>query len=325
MVANVLNANNLPTPKQEEWKYTNISRGLGADLLAVEPQDPQEILIHKNRGEVCGKPEEILWTGIDGQHQNPRLKIVLEEGAQLTFIERHTGKGAYWKNMSTEIVLGANSRLNHVRIQEDSLQAVQTNMVHITMDRDAYLNSFSLNLGGKLTRHDIHAVINGSGGQCALNGVNLLAGSQHGDTTILMEHIAPHCQSNQFYRTILDDGARGVFQGKILVQKQAQKTDGYQLSNTLMLSEKAEMDTKPELEIYADDVKCSHGSTTGQLDAEPLFYLRSRGLSEHQARKLLVQAFVDETVDKVADEQICTEIKEKAEAWLDQALSNDER
>lgn len=311
----ILDPKNLPTPKVEEWKYTNLSRGLG-ELAELAPQPPETKLIHKIRGEVCEQIDEIVWTGSPNTHQQPRIKIILEDGAQATVIERHNGEGAYWKNMATEIELGANTRLNHLRIQEDSIEAVQTNMVHITMERDAYLNSFSLNLGGKMTRHDIHAVLNGSNINCSLNGINLLSGTQHGDTTILMEHVAPNCLSNQFYRTILNDAARGVFQGKVHVHREAQKTDGYQISNTLLLSPKAEMDTKPELEIYADDVKCSHGATTGQLDEEPLFYLRQRGLSEAEARRLLMQAFVDEVVDKVADEKLRAEIHEKAERWL---------
>ncbi|MGH1376599.1 MAG: Fe-S cluster assembly protein SufD [Alphaproteobacteria bacterium] len=319
MALRELEQNNLPTPKVEEWKYTNLSRALGV-LKDASAETVQEVVIHKKRGEVCEQHEEIVWTGVDGVHHRPQLKIILEDGAQATVIERHTGTGAYWKNMSTEITLGANARLNHIRIVEDSAQAVQSNMVHLQMARDSYHNSFSLNLGGKLTRHDIHAVLNGSNIDCSLNGVNLLKDAQHGDTTIVMEHVQPHCVSNQFYRTILDDAARGVFQGKVHVHQAAQKTDGYQLANTLLLSPKAEMDTKPELEIYADDVKCSHGTTTGALDEEPLFYLRSRGLSEAQARMLLVQAFVDEVVDKVADEALRDEIKAKAEEWLHVAL-----
>ncbi len=310
-----LNTAELPTPKVEEWKYTNLPRALG-DLASAEPEDVKEIVIHKTRGQISEQVEDILWTGVDGVHHQYRLKIILEDGAQATVIERHDGQGAYWKNMGTEIVLGANARLNHIRIQEDSLEGVQTNMVHITMERDSYLNSFSINLGGKMTRHDMHAVLNGSGIDCSLNGVNLLKGAQHGDTTIVMEHAAPHCVSNQFYRTILDDAARGVFQGKVHVHQAAQKTDGYQLANTILLSPKAEMDTKPELEIYADDVKCSHGTTTGALDEEPLFYLRSRGLSVAQAKMLLMQAFVDEVVDKIADDTMCESVKEKTAEWL---------
>ncbi len=309
----------LPTPKLETWKYTNLGRGLG-DLKGIAPETVDEKIIHIARGQDGGQIEDIVWKGVDGTHHQPRLKIVLEDGATASIVERHEGTGAYWKNMSTEIVLGANARLNHVRLVEDSAEGIQTNMVHITMERDSYLNSFSLNLGGKMTRHEIHSVLNGPNIECALNGANLLDSTQHGDTTIVMEHTAPHCVSNQFYRTILNDAARGVFQGKVHVHKAAQKTDGYQLANTLLLSPKAEMDTKPELEIYADDVKCSHGATTGQLDEEPLFYLRSRGLTEPEARMLLIQAFVDEVVDKVEDETLQSEIKEKAGVWLQSVL-----
>ncbi len=311
----MIDVKSLPTPKIEEWKYTNLSRALG-NLKDIAPQAPCEMLIYKNSKELCGQPEEISWTASVGEHQNPRLKIVLEDNAELTVIETHEGSGAYWKNMSTEIIIGANARLNHIRIQNDSPQSVQTNMVHITMERDSYLNSFSLNMGGKLTRHDIHAVLNGENIECNLNGVNLLRGSQHGDTTILMEHVAPNSRSNQFYRTILNEQARGVFQGKIHVHGSAQKTQGQQLSNALMLSDKCEMDTKPELEIYADDVKCSHGATIGQLDENALFCLQTRGLDESQARELLVQAFVNEVIDNVSRETFREQIREIAGKWL---------
>ncbi|MGH1455278.1 MAG: Fe-S cluster assembly protein SufD [Alphaproteobacteria bacterium] len=320
MSLRALKLNDLPTPKVEEWKYTNLSRALG-ELKDVLSEKPREVVIHRRRGEVCGAIEDIMWKGVAGAHQPLHLKIILDDGAHATVIERHTGEASYWKNMSTEIVLGANARLNHVRLVEDSAEGVQTNMVHITMERDSYLNSFSLNTGGKMTRHDIHAVLNGSNIECSFNGVNLLKGLQHGDTTIVMEHTAPHCVSNQLYRTILDESARGVFQGKVHVHQAAQKTDGYQLANTIMLSPKCEMDTKPELEIYADDVKCSHGTTTGALDEEPLFYLRSRGLSEAAARMLLIQAFVDEVCDKIADEAMRDEVKEKAGTWLSEQLT----
>lgn len=312
-----LKPNNLPTPKDERWKYTNLPRALPEGL---KPVDARDIVIHKNRGQIGGQAEEILFTGVDGELQNPRLSITLEEGAQAFIIERHDGAGAYWKNMATEIKLGANARLTHVRIVDDSVDGICTNMAHISMERDSHYNGFTLNIGGKLTRHEIHALLNGAGGELHLNGVNLLNGKQHGDTTILIEHAAPHCQSNQFYRSLLDDEARGVFQGKVHVHRAGQKTDGYQLSNALLLSPKAEMDTKPELEIYADDVKCSHGATTGQLDEEPLFYLRSRGLSAAEARMLLISAFVEEVVEKIGDEAVEEEISGKIQPWLKNAL-----
>jgi Fe-S cluster assembly protein SufD len=313
-----LKIENLPTPADERWKYTNLPRALPEGLKSAEVE--QAIVIHKNRGQVCVQPEDILLTGYHGIHARPRLKVVLEEGASLTLIERHNGEGAYWKNMVTEIEIGANANLQHIRLQGDSLEALNTNMVRIALGRDAVYNGFALNIGGKLTRHELHAELQGPNGEVSFNGVNLLNGSQHGDTTILIEHQAPHCRSNQFYRTLLDDKARGVFQGKVHVHPIAQKTDGYQLSNALLLSPEAEMDTKPELEIYADDVKCSHGSTTGQLDEEPLFYLRTRGLSEADARFLLIQAFIAEAVDKIVDETVKDEVSQRTDQWLAQAL-----
>ena len=313
-----LDLKNLPTPKIEEWKYTNLPKALPANLNNA---NEEEIVIHIPRGQDGGELKDILFTGIKDTHHTPRLKVIMEEGASLSLVERHEGEGAYWKNMATEIILGANARLHHVRMQRDNMDSVNTNMVHITMDRDSYYDGFTLNMGGKMTRHEMHAVLQSSNIECHFNGINMLNGKQHGDTTILIEHQAPHCQSNQFYRTLLDDQARGVFQGKVHVHQIAQKTDGYQMSNALLLSPDAEMDTKPELEIYADDVLCSHGATTGQMDEGPLFYLRSRGLNESEARMLLAQAFVNEVVDKIANEDVRGEIETLAMSWLAEALN----
>ncbi len=313
-----LSPQNLPTPVQEEWKYTNLPRSLPQGLTPVKTG---EQVIHRNRGQNGGKAVEVMWTGRDGALQTPVLKVILDEGAELTLVERHDGQGSYWKNMVTDISLGPDARLHHVRIQDDGRDAVHTNMARISLERGAAYNGFSLNLGGKLTRHEIHGVLNGPNIECSFNGLNLLGSGQHGDTTILMEHKAPHCKSNQFYRTVLDDSARAVFQGKVHVHRIAQKTDAYQLSNAILLSDKAEMDTKPELEIYADDVKCSHGATTGQLDEEPIFYLRSRGLSDAQARLLMMDAFVGEVVDKLEDERLKSDLKLQVEKWLHKALS----
>ena len=314
-----LDLENLPTPKVEEWKYTNLPRALPANLNLA---DEDAIVIHIPPGQDGGELKDILFAGVDGAQHKPRLKVVLEEGASLSLVERHEGEGAYWKNMVTEIEVGANARLHHVRVQGDSMDAVNTNMVHITMDRDSYYDGFTLNMGGKMTRHQVHLVMQGVNGECHLNGVNMLNGKQHGDTTFLIEHQAPHCRSNQFYRSLLDDQSRGVFQGKVHVHRIAQKTDGYQMSNALLLSPQAEMDTKPELEIYADDVLCSHGATTGQMDEGPLFYLRSRGLNEAEARMLLAQAFVAEVVDKIADEGVRGEVEALAMGWLAEALGS---
>ncbi len=318
MTLATLKPNNLPTPVQEEWKYTNLPKAVPQGL--TPSAKTEEIVIHINRGQNGGQPVSIVWNGEAGMLHNPLLKLVLEEGAEATLIERHGGTGSYWKNMATEIQIADGARLTHYRIQDDSDEGVHTNMARIEIGRDAIYEGFALNMGGKLTRHEIHAIMNGVNGEVTFNGINLLKGTQHGDTTILIEHMQPHGRSNQFYRTLLDDNSRGVFQGKVHVHKPAQKTDGYQLSNAILLSDTAEMDTKPELEIYADDVKCSHGATTGQLDEEPMFYLRSRGLQEKEARLLLVQAFVDEVVDKIADDEVREDVRGKAQSWLDSVL-----
>ncbi len=308
---------NLPTPKEERWKYTNLPRAMPASL---SPAAAQEVVIHKNAGEVCGLPEDISFEGKPGAEQPIALNVTIARGREAVIIERHSGEGAYWKNMTSQITLEDGAILHHIRLQQDSDQAVNTNMVEISLGRDAVYNGFALNLGGKLTRHEIHGVLNGTNGEISLNGLNLLKGQQHGDTTILIEHAAPHCRSNQFYRTLLGDAAHGVFQGKVHVHQIAQKTDGYQLSNAILLSDKAIMDTKPELEIYADDVKCSHGATTGRLNEEPMFYLRSRGLPEAEARLLLVRAFVDEVVDKIGDESLQDMVFPLVEEWLGNVL-----
>lgn len=316
--AQALSLNNLPTPQLETWKYTNLPRALPQDLANAPAQ---EETIHIPSGQNSEQAVEVLFKGENNQHQTPSLTITLEDNAQATVIERHTGQGTYWKNMATNITLGQGAKLTHIRVIEDPQTAVQTNMVDIETKKDSIYHGFNMNLGTKMLRHEVRAIMNGPGSEITVNGLNLLGEKQHGDTTILIEHAAPHCRSNQFYRTLLDDSAKAVFQGKVHVHQIAQKTDGYQLSNAILLSDKAEMDTKPELEIYADDVKCSHGSTTGQLDMEPLFYLRSRGLSEAEAKMLLLQAFVSEVIVEIDNEAIEEEMAEKANAWLSSTLS----
>ncbi len=314
-----LTPDNLPSAKEERWKYTNIVRAM-PDGLRAEDQSQKEV-IHIPRGKVCEEVVEILFTGRDNTRHSPELEIVLEQGAQATIVERHDGQGEYWQNMKTEIRLEAGAILHHIRIMEGSEDSLNTNMVAITADRDSGYYGFALNMNGKFSRHEIDAKLNGAGAHIGFDGLNLLKGKQHGDTTILITHGAPNCTSNQFYRTLLDDHAKCVFQGKVFVEQIAQKTDGYQLSNAILLSDKAEMDTKPELEIYADDVKCSHGATTGQLDEEPLFYLRSRGLSESEARRLLLESFIAEVAAKIDNETLQEQISEKASSWLLSILS----
>lgn len=259
----------------------------------------------------------ITINGHDGAYIVPRTFLRIGANAEFTIIEHHTGEGAYWNNRVTQIHLEKGARLRHYRIQENSDKAVYTQNTHVTLDRDATYEAFNLAKGAAFSRNQIHIDLQGENAEARLGGVNLLKGAQFGDTTITIEHQAPHCRSNQTYKTILDDKAHAVFQGKVHVHRPAQKTDGYQLSNTLLLSPQAQMDTKPELEIYADDVKCSHGATTGRLDLEPLFYLRTRGLSEAQAKFLLMQAYLGPALDEIRDETVHEEFSAIAAAWLE--------
>lgn len=261
-------------------------------------------------------PLTLRASSLDGAFLNDRLVIRLQQNARLTIIEDHDGAGAFWKNRITHIVLAPGSKLTHVRVQNDSDKAVYTQTTSVHIDRDAVYDAVNFCTGAALSRNQVWATLDGAGAQCHLNGANLLKGEQLGDTTILIEHRAAHCQSFQNIRTVLDGRAHGVIQGKVHVHQPAQKTDGYQLSRALILSEGAEMDTKPELEIYADDVKCSHGATTGQLDQEPLFYMQSRGIDEKSAKALLIQAFVAEVFDNLTDESMKAALQHKVEAWL---------
>lgn len=271
-------------------------------------------------GEIVDNPVVLKNQGEDDTCTSSRFIIRLGDNAEATLVEEFSGDGEYWRNRVSHIIVGKNAKLKHVIHHKDSEQGVYTQFSHVSVEPDGIYDGFALNIGGQLIRHQIHADLNGTNGSVSFNGLNLLKDKQHADTTILVNHKAPHCQSNQFYRSILDDNAHGVFQGKVHVFEDAQKTDGYQLANTLILSEKAHMDTKPELEIYADDVQCSHGATTGQLDEEPLFYLRSRGLSESQARFLLIQAFVSEVLEKIDNDDQRQKIEEDVITWLQTAL-----
>jgi Fe-S cluster assembly protein SufD len=262
-------------------------------------------------------PLNMTITGRTGQHVTPRLIIRLGRGSELTLIEYQMGEGAYWNNAVMQIEIEDGAILNHYRFQENSSDAVVTVNTHVRVARSGHYNAFTLTNGASMSRNQIHTDLIGEGAACHLNGVNLLSGKQHADTTITVEHQAPHCESRQDYRSVLDGQSNGVFQGKVHVHQIAQKTDGYQLSNSLLLSQQATMNTKPELEIYADDVKCSHGTTSGMLDKNALFYLQTRGISENQARALLIQAFVSEVIEQIKNEQVQEQTALVVEKWLE--------
>jgi Fe-S cluster assembly protein SufD len=246
---------------------------------------------------------------------HPRHSIRLGKAARLTLVEISAGQGAYLLNTVAEIHVAEGAALTHIRLQDEAATAFHVSTTYADVEAGATYDSFTLNLGARLSRTEVHAELTGPGAMTHLNAAQLLTGSQHADFTTIVGHRAPNCASRQTVKNVLDGRARGVFQGKIEVARNAQKTDGYQMNQALLLSPDAEIDSKPELEIFADDVKCSHGATVGELDAEQMFYLRSRGIPEVEARSILVRAFLAEALDAVADETIRARLEAAVGRW----------
>lgn len=248
---------------------------------------------------------------------HPRHLIRLGAGARLRLVETSLGPAgaAYLHNPVFEIAVGPGATLAHIRIQREGRAAFQLATVLAAVEAGGTYDNFTLNAGGRLVRNEIHAALRGSGAACHMNGAQLVADGQHADTTTFLDHAAPDCASRQTYKTVLAGRSRGVFQGKILVRKPAQRTDGYQMNQALLLSEEAEIDAKPQLEIYADDVKCSHGATVGALDEAQLFYLRARGIPAEAARAMLVQAFLVEAIEGVTHPLAQAALAEATDGW----------
>ncbi len=250
---------------------------------------------------------------------HPRNLVVAGPGSRVTIIETHlslVSDSPYWANPVGEISIGRDAEVRHIKIQEESLAASHLAFTRAHIEAGGHFDSFVMTVGAQLSRNEIQVILDGENGTCRLNGVYLLRGRQHADTTTWIDHAKPHCDSDEVYKGVLDDRAHGVFQGKITVRRDAQKTNGNQLNRTVLLSEKAEIDTKPELEIYADDVKCSHGATAGELDENSMFYMRSRGIPQKEARTLLIRSFVEETLEEVAQAEARTYMERKLETWL---------
>ena len=246
-----------------------------------------------------------------------RHRFVLEQGASLSLIEIAGGSGTYLHNTVTDFEVASGAHARHVRLQQDAPSAFSFSLVRTHLGERATYDSFNLALGAALARHEVHATLAGSHGAVHVNGAQLLDDRQVADLTSVISHNAPNCNSRQTVKNVLSGSSRGVFQGKIFVARVAQKTDGYQMNQALLLSETAEIDAKPELEIYADDVKCSHGATAGALDEEQLFYMRSRGVPEIEARAILVRAFLDDALALVEDERARSVLDLAVARWWD--------
>jgi Fe-S cluster assembly protein SufD len=258
-----------------------------------------------------------LGTGADGRAIafHPRHRIRLGAGASLTLVEISLGDGPYLHNPVLEAEIAAGATLTHLRVQDESATAFHLSTVYADVAARGTYDSFALTLGARLARMEVHARLGGAGAAAHLNAAQLLGGNQHADFTTIVSHDAPSCSSRQTVKNVLTGKSRGVFQGRIEVARVAQKTDGYQMNQTLLLSPDAEIDSKPQLEIFADDVKCSHGCTVGEIDADQFFYLRSRGISATEARSILVRAFLTEALDPIAHEPTRAAMEAMIESW----------
>jgi Fe-S cluster assembly protein SufD len=232
---------------------------------------------------------------------HPRLLVVAEPLSHLAIVESHwaIGNASYFTNAVAEIEIGSSARVDHYKIQDESTAAFHVGTVQVAQGRDSSYRSFSYASGAALSRTNVYTKLEGEGAETRLNGLYVVDGTQHADHQTFVEHLAPNCASRELYKGILDGSAHGVFNGKVYVDAVAQKTDGKQTNHALLLSEHARVDIKPQLEIFADDVKCTHGATVGRLDQLSLFYMKSRGIGAENARALLTYAFAAEVLETI--------------------------
>ncbi len=294
----------LDRPEVEEYlaKLADVNLNPFVALNTASFQDGAFIYLPRNAAP--DGPIHLLFISIPSDKPavtHPRVLVVAEENAHATIVETYAGQGSgdYFTNAVTEIVQAKSSRIDHCKMQQELPTASHLASVNVTLDRDAEFISHSINIGGLLTRNEVGVVLGGEFAHATINGLVLMDGNRHCDNHTLLDHAAPNCPSHELYKHVLAGQSTGVFKGKILVRKDSQKTDSKQTSKVLLLSDDVRMDSMPALEIYADDVKCTHGSTTGPVDEEQVFYLRSRGVSLDAARHLMTYAFAADITRRI--------------------------
>lgn len=327
-----------PTVKSEDWKYTNIAPiakvdwPVGKIFTAAGDLDHDFAAVLKNFnferngftalnlafGEfVCiripketkiEKPVELSFAAADGKAIFPHVLIIAEAGSKATVIETYASSGKSFTNSAVQIMVEDNAHLTHYRVQKESAEAFHVGTTEVKLGRGSFYNSTCINLGGSISRHDIEVKFTEEGSEALVDGLYMLNGSQHSDTHSVIDHTVPNCTSRQTYKGVLNDKSRAVFNGKVFVREDAHGTDAQQSNKNLLLSNEARVDTKPQLEIDNDDVKCAHGATVGQLEEEELFYLRTRGLNDNLARNLLTYGFAEEIINKIEVESIKREL-----------------
>jgi Fe-S cluster assembly protein SufD len=296
--------------------FASLNAAFFADgfVLALEP------------GVTLDRPVQIIHVGRTGTPQAAHVRnlIRLRDGSSATVIESFTGEGTYWSNSVTALDVGARAALRRVKVQDEGREAIHFALDRVTLADDARYESFMLSLGGRLARHDTLATLVGERAHCAVHGAYLLRGDQEATNATVIDHAAPNGTTREVWMGVVDDRAHGVFLGRIAVRPEAQKTDAEQLNRNLLLSPRATVDTKPELEILADDVKCSHGATVGDLDEDALFYLRARGISEADARRMLIDAFTAQAIATVEDAALRDYLAAQVQHWLSRGEARSE-
>jgi Fe-S cluster assembly protein SufD len=327
--------NGFPTPRDEEWKYTNVAeiqnKQFNIQNLEGESQTSEllkqfnferngftalhlafanVVLVTIPKETSVSEPIEFNFKA-DAETANfPHVIVVAEAGSKATIIESYESAGRSFTNAGVQIFVGDDANLTHYRVQKESAESFHVGTTEIILQRGSLYNATNINLGARLSRHDIHLKFTAPGGEAFVDWLYMLSGEQHSDTHSEIDHAVPNCTSHQTYKGVLNDRSRGVFNGKVFVRENASGTDAKQSNKNLLLSNDARVDTKPQLEIYNDDVKCAHGATVGQLEDEELFYLLSRGLNETLARNLLTYGFAEEIVNKIEVESIKKQLDE---------------
>jgi Fe-S cluster assembly protein SufD len=275
-------------------------------------------LIHVAKGATVERPIHLVFaaTGDKPAAMFTRSLVVIEKGARVMLVESHDATAGQQVNTALELVVGDNAHVDHIKITGGADDLIHVSSLMATVGAHARFNDFAFNIGGGVVRNQTFIRFDGEGTLAGLRGTSLLKGKQHVDSTLLVDHKASGCQSREVFATVLDDESRGVFQGKIVVRPHAQQTDARMMTRALLLSDDAEADSKPELEIFADDVQCGHGATTGALDDDLKFYLMARGIPEVEAESLLIQAFVGEAVEGIEHAGLRDALMGQVVAWL---------
>jgi Fe-S cluster assembly protein SufD len=308
-----------------------LERDAGSDVLSAAAIDPMislntamvtdGVIVTVADGKTLDRPVQIVHVATAASASAfTRSHLKLGKGSRTTLVESFVaaeGANAYQLNDAVILSVGDGAELSHVRLMADAADAVNVSSAIITAGAKAKINLFNMTRGGAVSRYQGFVTLAGEGTDLSVNGINLLKDKQHGDTTLVIDHAVPHCTSRENFRAVVDDRGHSVFQGRIIVRPDAQKTDGKMMTRALLLSDEAEADNKPELEIFADDVTCGHGATSGALDDSLLFYLRARGLSEKEAQALLIQAFLGEAIEQIADDDLREFVAAQAERWLE--------